>query len=69
MTAKDQLKLINAGFTIIRKEGEKNLFGKKIKYKDAEHHEWATLYGNFVSNAAMQRKVTELLKMQTFVED
>ena len=69
MTAKDQLKVIKAGFTIIRKEGAETFSGKKIKYKNKDQTEWAVLEKDFKSNAAMERKVKELLKVSTIVED
>ncbi len=69
MNAKDQLKVIKAGFTIIRKEGEATFSGKKIKYKNKYHPDWMTLHSDFPSNTAMQKKVKELLAIQTIIED
>lgn len=68
MTAKDQVKLLNAGFTIIRKEGENTLSEKKIKFKSTLHHEWKTL-DKYPTNAAMQRAAKELLENRMIVED
>ena len=69
MTAKDQLKLLDAGFTIIRMEGRGTFSDKRIKYKNKEQRGWATLVSGFKSNSAMQKRVTELLKISTIVED
>lgn len=65
MTAKDQSKLIRAGFTIIRKD-EVNL---TLKAKVVGQSEWHTLYKGFKSKAAMQREVDHLLTFEKFVED
>ena len=65
MTAKDQLKLLNAGFTIIRKEES----AMKIKFKDRKNHDWKTLSSGFASKAALQREVDHLLKSSIIIED
>ena len=65
MTAKDQLKLLNAGFTIIRKEET----AMKIKYKSREHPEWRTLSCGYTSKAALQKEMDRLLKSSDIVED
>ncbi|MGN6604539.1 MAG: hypothetical protein ACTHK8_18920 [Ginsengibacter sp.] len=67
MTAKDQAKLLDQGFIIIRQQGG-NLLPKKIKFKSALHREWKTME-TFVTNAAMQRYANELLKHHMTVED
>ncbi len=69
MTAKDQIKIINAGFTIIRREGAESFSNKKIKYKSKDQREWATLEDGFTSNYKMDNRVKELLKISTIVED
>jgi hypothetical protein len=67
MTAKDQLKLLSAGFTIIR---EQSLPGDlRIKYKDKLHHEWTTLFKHFPTATALKNQMAELLKTSTIVED
>jgi len=68
MTAKDQAKLLDQGFIIIRQEGANSLLPKKIKFKSALHREWKTME-KFATNAAMQRYATELLKHHMTVED
>jgi len=81
MDATNQEKILNAGFTIIRKEEGRqrrnegpafianNLMGGKIKYKNNEQREWKTLEKDFVSNAALDRRMKELLKDEKTVED
>lgn len=65
MTQRDQLKVIRAGFTIIRRD-EHNL---KIKMKNKEHSNWVTLYNGFASKAALNRKMNELLELNLMIED
>lgn len=65
MTAKDQLKLIVAGFTIIRSD-EHNLL---IKFKDKHHSNWNILSQGFKSKAELKRKIDELLKDVKTIED
>lgn len=65
MSGKDQLKVINAGFTIIRAD-QHNLL---IKKKDKENTNWSTLVNGFVSKAALKRKMDELLKKSNYLED
>jgi hypothetical protein len=65
MNQKDQLKVINSGFTIIRKEEA----AMKIKFKNKDNHDWKTLSNRFASKAALQRRVDELLKISTVIED
>lgn len=69
MNAKDQQKLVNAGFTIIRKEGEFAATGLRIKVKGKGSHEWKTLEKDFPTRAALDRRMTELLKDPKTVED
>lgn len=65
MTAKDQLKVIRAGFTIIRAD-EHNL---QLKYKDKNNLNWKILRSDFSSKAALNREKKEFLKMNLFIED
>ena len=65
MTAKDQLKLLIAGFIIIRKDKP----AMKIKYKSREHPEWRTLSGEYTSKASLQKEMDRLLKSSDIVED
>ena len=65
MNQKDQLKVLKAGFTIIRSEPQ----SLKIKQKTIEHHEWRTLSSGFASKAALQREMDDLLRYSTIIED
>jgi hypothetical protein len=66
MNGNDQKKVIAAGFVIIRRDDTP---APRIKYKDKETHEWRTLHKDFASKAARDRKMDELLKIQTIIED
>lgn len=69
MNATDQQKLVNAGFTIIRKE-DFNMNGQmRIKTKGAGSHEWKTLEKGFATKAALERRMKELLQDPKTVED
>lgn len=65
MNATDQLKVLKAGFTIIRAE----MNTLKIKFKDRNNHDWKTLESGFSSKAALIRKKKEFLRMNLFIED
>ncbi|WP_395974215.1 hypothetical protein [Chryseobacterium cucumeris] len=65
MTQKDQVKVMRAGFKIIRADVQ-NLV---IKFKDKDNLHWKTLQSDFKSKAALQRGMETLLKMQLFIED
>ena len=76
MTAKDHLKLIDAGFMIIRRSITPIYAGGKvtgnamcIKYKNAQQREWAILAKNFISKAELQRAVDALLLDKKTVEE
>ena len=64
MTAKAQLKLLNAGFIIIRKEEP----AMKIKYKSREHPEWRTNSCGYTSKAALQKGIDHLLESPYVLE-
>ena len=64
MNVKDQLKIINAGFRIIRAD-EDNL---RIKQKDKHGWEWRTFEKGFASKAALRRRVRELLEKELIIE-
>lgn len=64
MTQSDQLKVIKAGFTIIRAD----LFRMVIKTKRGSF-EWRTLEKGFASKAAIQRRMIELLCDSKTIED
>ena len=64
MTVKAELKLLNAGFIIIRKEEA----AMKIKYKSREHPEWRTLSGEYTSKASLQKGIDHLLESPYVLE-
>lgn len=65
MTLKDQQKLLRAGFTLIRSD-QHNL---RIKFRGSPDNDWRTLENGFKSKAALKRKMDELLKLSTFIEE
>ncbi len=80
MQSSDQLKLIRAGFTIIRQSWtvtfpnpEQPTFTKAancvIKAKTIDRHEWFNYETGFPSKAAMKRRVQELLREPNIVEE
>lgn len=64
MTQSDQIKVINAGFTIIRAD----MFRMSIKSKGGDF-EWRTFEKGFASKAAIQRRMKELLSNPKIIED
>lgn len=67
MNAKDQKKVCESGFTIVRAD-ERN--GKPIiKYKDMEHPDWSTYKKEFKSKAERDRYMKFLLESEWYVED
>ena len=65
MNAKDQVKVLNAGFTIIRME----VSTLRIKAKTKIKRDWHTLRKDFPSEAAMKRYMKELLENRYIIED
>jgi hypothetical protein len=65
MDAKNQLKVIQAGFTIIRADDQPNV---RIKAKNERYKDWATLE-KFDTKAARDRYMAELLKNPLVIED
>ncbi len=65
MTSKDQTKVMNKGFTIIRAD----LFRLAIKFKDKNNLHWKIYECDFESKAAVERRMKELLKQSDFIED
>jgi len=65
MDAKSQLKVIKAGFTIIRKDDTPSL---RIKYKDSDHHEWTTFH-KYETKDARERELHSLLELNLTIED
>lgn len=66
MDAKDQLKVINAGFTIIRTQEFPTL---RIKYKNKDHTEWATLEKDFPSIRQRDIRMQALLMKSNYIQD
>jgi hypothetical protein len=66
MDAKSQLKVIRAGFKIIRTDDQPSL---RIKVKKRGSHEWTTLEKNFPSKAARDRRFNELLEDKNVISD
>lgn len=56
MDARSQLKVIRAGFTIIRQDDYPAI---RIKYKDADHEDWVT-YNNYPTKSARDKVFNEL---------
>jgi hypothetical protein len=65
MTAKDQLKLLKAGFTIIRADENQLL----IKFKDKNHLNWNLLSNGAKSKAELRRRMDTFLQSDLTVED
>lgn len=65
MDAKSQQKVAAAGFKIIRKDDQPKI---RIKYKDKNHKEWATLI-NFETKAARDREYDRLMKLSDVIND
>lgn len=59
------LKIIKAGFIIIRKDDYPNI---RIKYMDNNCKNWSTL-NQFKSKAARDREFTELMKLEKFISE
>jgi hypothetical protein len=73
MTTKDQLKLLNAGFTIIRPEvshiAMNKVITRKIKAKTTCRHEWHTLETGFITDVIFKKRIAKLLESPTVVQD
>lgn len=65
MTSKDQLKVLKAGFKIIRSD-EHNLL---IKFKDINHLNWTVLNNGAKSKAELKRRMNDLLTDIKTIED
>ncbi len=65
MDQQSQLKVIAAGFSIIRTDDQPS---PRIKIKDNEHHEWSTLR-KFESKAARDREFKSLLNSEYIIND
>lgn len=72
MLTRDQLKLLEVGFTIIRKEIREGNGGKVlrlIKAKNKERKEWYIYAKDFESNNAIEKRMAALLKNPMIIED
>lgn len=65
MDARSQLKVIEAGFLILRKQDEPV---PMLKYKDYNQHGWAT-YMKFETKAARDKQLKFLLESDLYIED
>lgn len=65
MTQKDQLKVMNAGFLIIRAD----MFRMQIKYKSRKKMDWSILEKDFKTKKALQERMKELLDETDIIED
>ena len=66
MDQKSQLKVIKAGFHIIRIDDQPT---PRIKVKDKKSTEWRTLEKDFASKAARDRRFNELLISNIYISD
>ena len=72
MQAKDQVKVLDAGFTIIRKEIREGGDGKVlrlIKQKTRDRKEWHVYAKDFESDASLERRMTAILINPFIIED
>lgn len=72
MNATDQQKLLNQGFTIVRRQVLGNnpaSITRCIKAKTSVKREWFTLEKDFPTAASLVRRMDELLKDDKTVED
>lgn len=65
MDQASQSKVIKAGFTILRTDDQPS---PRIKIKDKDHPEWATLR-KFETKAARDREFKSLLQLSTVIND
>ena len=65
MDAKSQLKVIDAGFIIIRADDQPNI---RIKCKDKKSTEWHTLE-RFNTKSARDKRMVQLLALQMVITD
>ena len=66
MNQADQMKIMNAGFTIVRMDDHPTI---RIKYKNRDSHEFKTLKGDFRSRAERDWHMQHILKDRLFVQD
>jgi len=65
MTQKDQIKVMSAGFRILRAD----MFRMQIKYKKESHPDWCVLENNFKTKKALLERMNYLLKAPNVIED
>jgi len=65
MDAKSQLKVIAAGFVILRCEDQPK---PRIKFKAGIVHQWTTLE-RFETKAARDRRLKEFLQLSLYIQD
>ncbi|KAA6346412.1 hypothetical protein EZS27_006062 [termite gut metagenome] len=65
MNAKDQQKVIRAGFILVRPD---DLPSPRIKIKDGKSHEWRTMK-KFETKAARNREMEKLLGFELVIQD
>jgi hypothetical protein len=65
MDQSSQVKVINAGFIIIRKDDTPS---PRIKVKNKEHHEWVTLT-KYDSKASRDRAFDAALEIDNYIND
>jgi len=65
MDAKSQLKVITAGFIILRCEDQPI---PRIKFKSKSTHAWSTLE-KFETKAARDRQLKEFLELSLYIQD
>lgn len=68
MTMNTNIKLLKAGFTIIRRQEYPTICIKKCEYKNGSLV-WTMLEKNFESIAARERRMKELLKESKFIDE
>lgn len=66
MNTRDQQKVINAGFILVRPDDQPS---PRIKVKDGKSSEWRTLNKPFPTKAARDRELDQLLKLDTVIQD
>ena len=66
MDANSQQKVIAKGFVILRSDDQPNI---RIKFKGPGTSEWKTFEKPFVSKAARDRRMKELLEKQNYIFD
>lgn len=66
MDQKSQVKVMKAGFRILRKDDQPS---PRIKVKEKGNYEWKTLEKAFASKAARDRRFEELLVSNIYISD